>query len=72
MGINARYEFDEFEQRIWDLMDEDLTTFEIIDRLDAPPEETMAAICRIVKHRGTPRLERIDRTLERMRAIRVY
>jgi hypothetical protein len=72
MGTRDKYEFSEFEQQIWDLMDEGLTTLQIIDRLGTPPAETATAIRQIVQHRGTPGLERIDRTIERMRAIRVY
>jgi hypothetical protein len=72
MSTKQKYQFDEFEQQIWDLMDEGLTTFQIIDRLDRPPGETASAICRIVQNRGTPGLERIDRSLQRMREIRVF
>lgn len=72
MGTEHKYEFNEFEQQIWDLMEEGLTTLQIIERLGTPPGETATAIRQIVHRRGTPGLERIDRSIQRIREIRVY
>lgn len=72
MGTKGPYEFSELEQHIWDLMGEGLTTLQIIDQLDMPPAETAGIIRQIVHRRGTPGLEALDRTIERLRAIRVY
>lgn len=64
------YEFNELEQRIWELMDGDMTTFEIVDHLGLDPVEGLTIIQRIVRHRGTPRLEAVERALQGIREIR--
>lgn len=70
MSAQRKYDLYEVERRIWEMMDQGLTTFEIIDRLDMPPLEAMGVIRGLVKRRGTPRLEAAAEAIEQLRAIR--
>ena len=58
------------EQRVFELLGDYLSPGEIAARLDLPVGEARAIVQRVLKLRGTPNLEAIDASVQRLKAIK--
>lgn len=59
------------EERIFSLLDTDLTSPEIADAVGMDPVEALPIILKVIDERGTPTLASARRAIERLASIRV-
>ena len=61
----------DIEQRIFELLGENLLTFEIAAELGMTPKEALPLILKVIEERGTPNLAAARRAIDHLATIRV-